>query len=453
MIAILLPFLALALALSFMSWQAFRPKKWLFPSDVFYILCFITSGLVPFINLRGEAEQAAESDFSDQTIQIVLISLIIMYLSFAVVWMLRKDLVITDIVYNSKSNVIESDREVKGRTRQFLVASLVVFFIGSAVFLVYPPYLQFKGQVLQFVTGNISASDYQVARRLAYAEDNIIVGFMGRLRYAVFPILFVASSIYLVKKFGIYIGFLMATVGFLLGPASFAKAPMVIYLIYFSIAMVIFFGIRKPFLARSSFFVIGCGLVVVQILVTGVYFLQYREHLFGFEGLNSAFGLAFFRVFGANYNGLLMYIATFPEGDVGFDGLSIVSVFGRVPRLMDQEVAIYIMGYDLGRFTTYPTIFIGNAYASFGYIGVAIYSLIVGFVMYWIDLTFSQIRTRVVRNIYYPVMLVNVCFFSQLSAQTALITYGGFTIPFALMFLDRIIVGGHHNFRARMARA
>lgn len=439
MITILVAILAFAIFLSIVSWLNFRPKKWLFPSDMFFVICFLTVGSVPFLNLYSQTDFSVRRGFTDETVKTALICLIIMYATFAFAWPFRKNIQMQDLVHVKSPKNSQNFRIVKKNSRIFLKFCMAAIFLISGALLVYPPYLQFKTQVWAFLIGNINADDYQVARRITYAEDNFIISVVGRLRYTVFPVLFVGAILHARTGRGLLSTSALAIVAFAVGPASFAKAVLVIFLAYFVIAITLQSGIRKPFTTIVAVPMIVVSLLFVQIILTLVYFLQYTDSLFGLEGFIQASDIAYFRIFGANYNGLLLYLEAFPSGGVGFGALSFSSLWGAPQRSLDQEVAIYHLGASQGMLTSFPTVFIANAYASFGYIGVFVYSAVVAFILYWVDLTFSALKTNVVRTIYYAIMLINVYFFAQLSAPTTLITYGVIVIPIALKFVDKII--------------
>jgi hypothetical protein len=92
--------------------------------------------------------------------------------------------------------------------------------------------------------------------------------------------------------------------------------------------------------------------------------------------------------------------------------------------------------------TSFPTIFIGNAYASFGYGGVIVYSVLVGIYLAYVDKWLTMIRNDYLRIIYIATMTVNVAHFAVLAAPPALITYGCGIIPPIILLLDRIVMSG-----------
>lgn len=444
-----LALLAGALAFSVVAWLRGRPRSWLFPSDAFFLLCVLTSGVVPFVNLYAASPVALSYVFSYETVRTTLICLTLMYLSMGIVWTLRSPIRLPDLLPYVGRDGAEIRARDQRRASKSLWAAAIFLVVISTLALGYGPYLQYKIQVIKFLTAQITPTDYQLARRVTYVSDDFINSIMGRLRYAIFPMLFVSASVLAVRKLGVFRGLLLSALIFALGPASMSKAPMVIYLVYFSLACLLVKRVAWPLRAKNAILGIFLSLGVLLLLLTGIYLLQYRESLSGAEGLVSAFELAYFRVFVATYNGLLQYMTVFPSGDVGTAGSVIGPLFGHEVRNLDQEVAIFFLGYNLGQLTTFPTIFIGNAFASFGYIGVVVFSLLVAGAMAAVDHLYVRIRNGDLRIVYYATMMVNVTYFAVLAAPTALITYGCAIIPLLVWSADRMV--GAANRRRRPA--
>ncbi len=440
MVYFLLILLAFAVVFATAAWIMRRPEKWLFPSDIFFILCLLTAGIVPFVNLHADSQFAVPTNFSDTDISRVLIALSIMFFTFGSLWLLRPKLKIPDLVYVGPPLGQQQRKLSERRSNQFFWLSAALIFGLSFVLLLYPPYFVYKLQVTEFLLGQINENDYQLARRVTFADNNFIIGFVGRLRFAIYPMAFVATALLALRRGGLASGILVAALAFVAGPASFSKAPVVIFLAYFVIAVMLTKGVRRPFTAQTAIIGIGVALGLLLVLLTGIYFLQYGEQLRGPDAIPRAFSLAFFRVFVATYGGLLQYISTFPNGDVGVAASVIAPIFGVQTRALDQEVAIAYLGPVIGLLTTFPTIFIGNAYATFGFLGVFIFTVAVTLIIFAVDYILTQLRSPLIRTIYYSIMIVQVNFFATLSAPTTLVTYGIIVIPLSLFMLDRFIM-------------
>ena len=197
-----------------------------------------------------------------------------------------------------------------------------------------------------------------------------------------------------------------------------------------------------PFKFRNALTVVAILLPLLIVLLTSIYYLQYADSLHGLESLPSVISLSYFRVFVANYNGLLQYITVFRSGDVGVEGSVIAPIFGLETRNLDQEVAIWFLGPVRGLLTTFPTVYVGNAFATFGYLGVAVFSAAVAGILWAIDVIYSKIRQRELRIIYYSTMIINTTFFSIMAAPTALTTYGCAIIPVLVYVSDYYLARG-----------
>jgi hypothetical protein len=423
----------MAEAFSIAAWLRGRPAYWIFPSDLFFIACILIFGTVPFINLYATSPLFANSHYTDAAVQRALISLILMFLTMGIVWMLRPKIVVGDPMDSAGS--WREGRE--DSTLMLWVGAICMIGLSVLLMVVYEPFRAYKSDVLTFLTGNISADDYRNARRVSYADDFIIVGLMGRLRFGVFPMLFAALSILTVRRFGIAIGFGIAAVAFVIGPASMSKAPIVFYFVYFSLTVILLRNVRWPFKARNAILTIVIALTALLLLLSGIYYLQYQNIFNGVGALPDALSLAYFRLLTAPYDSLLKYMTAFPGGDVGIGGSIITSIFGGQIRNLDVEVAIHFLGPTIGPFTSFPTIFIGKAYASFGYVGVVVYSALVSTLMLVIDKILTKIESRELKIIFCATMMMNVTFFTSTAALTAFLTYGTGIMPLLLLAADR----------------
>jgi hypothetical protein len=440
--------LAAALLFAIGGWLKGRPRGWIFPSDAFFLLTLIVTGIVPFANLRASSGDMTAFSFRDEAITSALYALSIMYAVFGYVWSLRKPIVLRRLLPPAPAK-----NKMWSQVSPYALAGTAAFFVISLAALAYPPYLEFKANVVQFVLGRIDAESYQLARRVLYVNDSFIGGLIGRLRYSVYPLLFLSCMILAIRKFSFPVCLAISVVLTVLGPASLSKATLVVFTIYFITAFLLEREYAWPFRAINVIISLAIAIPFIIILLSAIYFMQYRADFTGISDLPRAIDLSFYRVFVATYQGLLQYFSTFPKSG-GFAGVSAISmlapIFGTPIRNLDTEVAIYFLGQDRGVLTSFPTIFIGNAYASFGYIGVAIYSFGVAAFLALVDSLLVRVRNRYFRIIYIATMTVNVAHFAVLAAPAALITYGCGIIPIIILICDHIVEG---TARAKRARA
>lgn len=428
-----LSLLAVSLAFAIAAWLHGRPAGWIFPSDVFFIFTLLTVGSVPFINLYARTPLFSDAYFSDHTAREAVIGLSFMYLCFGVTWMLRPKLRILDLLPHSENH--EQARDQRAAIPFLWIGALA--FLGVSVLpFAHGPYLAYKNEVFSFLSAQITAEDYRDARRILFVGDPVIE-IVSRLRYGVLPVFFVGLCILAVRRLGNFVGFAVAAVAFSIGPASMSKAPIFVYLAYFLLAAFLVKGVRWPMKPRNFFATLAVAIPSLLLMLAGVYFLQY-----GFQARDfiSAIDTAYYRLFLATYDGLLRYMTAYEGGDVGLAGLPfLVSLFGEETRNLDTEVAYLFLGSTRGQYTSFPTIFIGNAYASFGYAGVAAYSFVVAWALWLIDKGFVMVRNRDLRIVYYATMTVNVLFFAVLAAPTAFLTYGCAILPLMVLGADRLL--------------
>lgn len=434
--------LAVALALATAMWLSRRPQTWLMPSDAYFILFFLTAAVVPFINLRAESDFAISYPFSNQTIATSLNCLTISCLAFALVWFFRKPIVMPD--FQGRPDYLNEGaaRAANRRTASLLRSSTFLLVAMIAISLLFPNYFSYKLRVFEFITGQIDSDEYQLVRRVLFAGDFIVAEVIGRLRFSLLPVLFVAATILSIRKFGVAWSMPLMALLFTLGPASMSKFPIFIYVGYFAISALMLKRFQWPFKFRNALTVVAILLPLLIVLLTSIYYLQYADSLHGLESLPSVISLSYFRVFVANYNGLLQYITVFRSGDVGVEGSVIAPIFGLETRNLDQEVAIWFLGPVRGLLTTFPTVYVGNAFATFGYLGVAVFSAAVAGILWAIDVIYSKIRQRELRIIYYSTMIINTTFFSIMAAPTALTTYGCAIIPVLVYVSDYYLARG-----------
>jgi hypothetical protein len=136
---------------------------------------------------------------------------------------------------------------------------------------------------------------------------------------------------------------------------------------------------------------------------------------------------------------MLQYFTVYPKAlpFAYFMDTSVAAfVFDRPPRDIITEVPVYFLGGEEAGYTTTPTIFIGGAYASLGYVGVALYSLLVALFAVWVDEVIVRLRQAHLRVAVYSTMMLNIVFFSMIAAPTVFLTYGAALIPLAALALD-----------------
>lgn len=422
---VLLTLLAISIAIAIGAWLINRPRGLLFPSDVFFILNLLIGGTVPFFNLYAVSPLFVSFQYDVSAVQKAIISLTVMYLCFALVWMLRP-----------KLQLASHTLTPQGYDRSLIWFFALAFLAVSIFPYASSSYLEYKSEVLRFYTADISAAEYRESRRARFVGDPASE-IIGRLRYSLLPLLYLALSYIAIRKAGLVAGLAIATLAFILGPASLSKLPTFFFLLYVLIVYIIWKKIYWALEFKNSIISIFISIIIVFIGLSFVYLLQY-----GGSGIDllRAMEISYYRLFVATYDSLLKWFTVFDGGEVGIGAISVLApIFGENSRNVDLEVAVYLLGAQHGAYTSFPTIFIGQAYAVLGYIGVIVFSVLVAASLLLVDKGLTMVRNDTLRMFYYAIMMVNVLFFNLVAAQTALLTYGVATIPLIILGADRIL--------------
>ncbi|MFN3930140.1 MAG: O-antigen polymerase [Brevundimonas sp.] len=414
------------------AWRRHRPRAWIFPSDALFISCLIFVGLAPLINLRATNAYSVNYAYDDVVIARTLFAIALMFGIFGVVWMLRRGIHVRSLM--------EGAVDSQNLPQLIFFGTVAACVLSAVLMIVDPDYGQFRADVLSFMTGRLNGTDYQFSRRFAFNENVLISQIISRLRYSVFAFLYAVSAAYLFSKIkNVIIPMAILTVIFFLLSSSVSKLPFVYFFMY---AALIFIVLRtKSTLLRAERLLpaVILGGVVTLIFLSGLYMVQYPDQFRGFTGTLDAFNLALYRLFGATYDGMLQYFTVYPYG-MNFayfmDSSIVAFIFDRPARDIITEVPVYFTGEEYYGFTTTPTIFIGGAYASAGYFGVAFYSVLVALFAVWVDEVIVRLRQAHLRVAVYATMMLNIVFFSMIAAPTVFLTYGAALIPLAALALD-----------------
>src|SRR5690606_27899174 len=162
----------------------------------------------------------------------------------------------------------------------------------------------------------------------------------------------------------------------------------------------------------------AAAISAIILILAGIYFLQYSDIFRSFSDLPDAAGLAFYRVLMNIYATYLGHMTVYPDFEE-FTGFSSIGAIGEVFgsfRNIDVEVAKHYVGARGAAFTSFPTAFVGGAYASFGYAGIVAYSLAVALYLTFIDILALKLRNGLVARVFLATMIVNATFFAMLEA-------------------------------------
>ncbi|MEX0828219.1 MAG: hypothetical protein WD005_04620 [Haliea sp.] len=328
-----------------------------------------------------------------------------------------------------------------GRGLRRLPFIALAIAIATAVLLsLSPSFLDFRLRTFEFIAGSLNADEYQIARRLGFADDFIIQDLVGRLRFSLFPVLFVLAFGPFWTHGRIATAALTSIAIFIILAMSFAKLPFVYYLGYSALYVLSASGKTKNMSFITILFVSFGGLLFVILLMSALYTVQYAT-VTGFAHLfDRPLALSLERIWGESYGVLLRYFHLYPDilEHTGLSSISFIASILDMPfRNVDLEVPYYFFGY--GALTSNPAIFIASGYASFGYFGVLLFSIAAFAVVFLLDYVFRLLNHTIVRNCYFAVIGINVTFIAQLALPTALLTYGLGIIPLVFLLVDRAV--------------
>ncbi len=423
--------LILSLALLVAAWLKGRPKLWIYPSDILLVGAVIVAGLPPLLNIDLSQENAVHYSYSSDHIAKAIFAISMTFTVFAAIWFVRPKIVAPSLMYGS---VISRDNI------RFILFLCGAIFAMSLLLVLEPVYLSFKIEVVKFLTGRIAQDEYQLSRRVTFQHDKFIDPLTGRIQYSVESFIFAAIAAILYKNYKLIVSAPILIVYFVLIPAGLAKLTVVVYVGYSAIAYMLATDKTWFLRAKNLIPLIAAGIPLLIGLMAVLYFYQYRDQFVGLEGVPKALSLATFRILAAEYVALVQFFTVYPDV-YNFSGLHDSAVYctfaGCSYRDLNMEVPVYFLG-EIGRLTTFPTIFIGAAYGEFGFLGVFGYALVVGIYVCFLDHVIFMIKDRYIRIAYFTVMLINVSFLCQLQALTVMLTYGLGVAPAMALVMDRI---------------
>ncbi len=421
-----------ALLFAIAAWLKGRPRSWVFPSDALFLSCVTFVGLPPLLNLRATTAFSVKYAYDDTVIARTLFAISMMFGIFGLVWMLRPAIRTPSIMHNAADG--------RGMGRSVFIGMLVLCVLSVALMALLPSYRNFRVEILQFLMGSLYEGDYQYARRFAYNDNFLISQLVSRLRYSGFAFVFAVSAAYLFKTTkNRALAFGILAVAYFLLPSSLSKLPVVVFLAYAVLAFSLVGGGGKILLAKRMIPSLAITMIVVVLLLTGLYKIQYPNVFSGLEGWLTALDVAIYRFFGATYDALLQYFTVYPkvyDFTHGTESWILASLSGKPVREVIMEVPTYFLGSETWGVTTTPTIFIGGAYASLGYFGVIVSSVIVAVFAVWVDMMVPKLRNGYIRAAVYATLMLNLVFFAMTAAQTVFLTYGCGIIPVLGLFCD-----------------
>lgn len=418
---------ATVIALFALSWLSSRPARSPIMISDFFVLALLTLVLPYFFFNSSAHSNWNDIKFAPEVVTQADFGLLIVFATGAVILQLKRQF----------SSLPPAERIDLGSDFELKIAFAAAMFsiLTFAAFMLFEEFRDFRWITMRFLAGDLGGREYRVLRGVTFSNTLLLDGILGRLRYAIFPILFMLIAAPLIRKKR-WTSIVCYTVLFFLAlPMSLSKLPIVYYIGYTVLAFLLFALKRMKLIYLCALLIVGLSVTIFLIAV--LYTLQYRETYQ--YGLEAPLLLAVERVWGETYSIILRYFAVYPgmEPYTGFSGINLIAkIMGLMPRNPDIEVARSILGEDSG---SNPGLFFLGGYAAFGYWGLVIFTIF-GFGIVWlVDEVGNRLRTDLMFAVYFPVMAMNCLFLLQLALQTAMLTYGVAVVPIIVLGVDRLL--------------
>lgn len=263
-----------------------------------------------------------------------------------------------------------------------------------------------RAPIFQLIDGSI---DNVLVARVAYTRTftgsqlvkNI---FCETLAVLVSYVMFV-FAFKLKKKFWISLACVCCVCGILISGASLSKSGMVVYLIPF-VFLLVLCGCK---ISLGKYTKLG---IVIMVMVLYFYVVQTGGSVSVHTLLTDFWAGPIGRVFIGQIHGLPAYFMIFPSQyeHILFSGIPIVRFFGMEYVQSARVAATFLepVGVTQGWVGVSNTLFVGDAYACFGWIGLILSPIIVG---WWIAFFYKKMYSSEKNPVY---MVAYICILDKL---------------------------------------
>jgi len=311
------------------------------------------------------------------------------------------------------------------------------FAAGCSIFLLFvlllqEEFLYFRLVTFKFLMGKLTDIEYSVLRNKILTGTWLLDEVLGRIRFAILPILFCLIITPVLKAGKVLMAGVLALLFFITIPLSLAKLPYFYYAGYLVVAWILVSSHKLSYKQLITFWVViaSAGFCVLV-------FLYIMQEGWGLNGWRSLLRPVIQRIWGEPYAAILKYSATYPDL-LSFTGVSGIGTIAKIlelkPRIPDLEVLQALYGRN--NYGSNPGYFVLGGYAAWGGLGVAGFSFFGFLYVCFLDRVFEVLRVILIRQVFKTILILNVLFLLQVSLQTTLITYGLFVIPCILFLLD-----------------
>jgi len=270
-----------------------------------------------------------------------------------------------------------------------------------------------------------STYSYTEVRRVLFAES-FVTQFQEYTRQSTTVLLIGVIALTFLRTRGIWrIALLGAGLFvFITAALQLNKFPLLYFLV--CIAIITYVFKTKSFsIGFKGGLIVAIGIPALLALLFGMYLFQYADAVRrGVLSTENFMTMIFYRPFMAESDALRLWFEEFPDR-TPFLGVRNIKLLASIFGLEFLDVTRHIPRVYLRHtLTTFQTGFIGSGYASFGYIGIAAYGLIVGAISVVATALVVRIREFDVKAIFCAVLCLNMYFLFSREFSTALLSGG-----------------------------
>ena len=293
---------------------------------------------------------------------------------------------------------------------------------------------------LRYLMGT-SPYSYTDIRRVMFA-DSTYEALAARTRFTLTPILFslVLACAY-AASLSKFVWLPLTSALFVICASQASKFPIVYFAALFALTYVYAknsnsLNILTPRRIVFALIMLIIGFVLMHVLYT----IQYREALEkGSIEQDDIARLLWYRPFFAVSDALYLWFQFFPlqHEHIGLSGIDFLArLFGLEYLDPTDMIPQRLLGADL---TSMQTGFIGSGYASFGYLGIGVYSFLAGIVVWIISEVPFHLTNGIFRTVGFAVLGLNMYFLTSRQLHTALASGGLLSTALVLLILAECV--------------
>jgi len=286
---------------------------------------------------------------------------------------------------------------------------------------------------------NTSTFTYNEIRRSLFNDDILAIKLLALTRYSVTPIffslLFAISTEYFRQKKAIAT-LCLISISVIIFIISAIQLNKLVYIYYFLLAVLTVFHVNLELNIKNkikfNFNVIKKStklLLSITFLLFFLVYIQYRDNFTNIiEIVSYTSSLLLYRIFISNNDDLSLWFDAYPER-IPFTGYHNVSKITSFLGVEYQDPTIDIPHLYLGDvLTTMQPGFIASSYASYGFTGIVLFSILVGIIIICLTKLKFMFHDHLLRASFVATMGLNTYFLTSSQFHTCLLSSGGLIV-------------------------